>query len=204
VSNQVCNPDGRSFGSCDCVFPRDGGGSSLPDASGDDAGAFSPTRVASALAQCNLPHGPPVAVSTGNDVAAQATGAWLLCTTESNAVATLLSPGLVLDSDGQWHRLVEDGNGGLTAATGVQGQGPWSAFCEASSTITNSQPCVFGGLPYVYLRIETLGNDSSPSGCLVAPAAFESSPRRMFIVDEQDLYCSIQSTGTYDFWLVPL
>jgi hypothetical protein len=111
---------------------------------------------------------------------------------------------LVLDSGGQWHRLVDDGNGGLTAATGVQGQGPWSAFCEASSDITNSQSCVFGGLPDVYLRIETLAHDSSPTGCLVAPAAFESSPRRMFVVNQQDLYCDINFTGTYDFWLVPL
>jgi hypothetical protein len=145
-----------------------------------------------------------VTVSTGNDVVAQATGAWLLCPAESSAIATLLSPGLVLGSDGQSYRLVDDGNGGLTAATGVQGQGPWLAFCEASSTITNSQTCIFSGLPDIYLRIETLGNDSSPSGCLVAPAAFESSPRRMFIVDQQDLYCDANLTDTYDFWLVPL
>ncbi|HTB57549.1 MAG TPA: hypothetical protein VLC06_06725 [Polyangia bacterium] len=143
-------------------------------------------------------------ISTGNDVVAQATGAWLLCPPESSAIATLLSPGLVLGSEGRWYRLVDDGNGGLTAATGVQGQGPWSAFCEASSTITNSQTCIFSGLPDIYLQIETLGNDSSPSGCLVAPAAFESSPRRMFIVDQQDLYCDVNLTDTYDFWLVPL
>ena len=143
-------------------------------------------------------------LSTGNDVVAQATGAWLLCPTESSAIATLLSPGLVLGPEGRWYRLVDDGSGGLTTATGVQGQGPWSAFCEASSDITNSQTCIFGGLPDLYLRIETLGNDSSPAGCLVAPAAFESSPRRMFIVDQQDLYCDVNFTGTYDFWLVPL
>ena len=196
VSNQVCDADGRSFGPCVCASPADGGG--------DDAGAFSSTRVASALAQCNLPHGPPVTVSTGNDVVAQATGAWLLCPVESSAIATLLSPGFVLGSGGRWYRLVDDGNGGLTAATGVQGQGPWSAFCEASSDITNSQTCIFSGLPDLYLRIDTLANDSSPSGCLVAPAAFESSPRRMFIVDQQDLYCDINLTDTYDFWLVPL
>jgi hypothetical protein len=59
-------------------------------------------------------------------------------------------------------------------------------------------------LPDLYLSIQTLGNDRSPSGCLVAPAAFESSPRRMFIVDQPDLYCDVQTTGTYDFWLVPL
>ena len=136
VSNQVCNADGRSFGPCVCASPADGGGTvgvNPGDGGGDDAGAFSSTRVASALAQCNLPHGPPVTVSTGNDVVAQATGAWLLCPAESSAIATLLSPGFVLGSGGQWYRLVDDGNGGLTAATGVQGQGPWSAFCEASS-----------------------------------------------------------------------
>lgn len=207
VSNQVCNADGRSFGPCACASPADGGGIvgvSPGDGGGEEAGAFSSTRVAAALAQCNLPHGPPVTVSTGNDVVAQATGAWLLCPTESSAIAALLSPGLVLGSEGQWYRLVDDGNGGLTAAMGVQGQGPWSAFCEASSSITNSQTCIFSGLPDIYLRIETLGNDSSPSGCLVAPAAFESSPRRMFMVDQQDLYCDANSTGTYDFWLVPL
>lgn len=207
VSNQVCNADGRAFGPCACATLADGGGTvgvSPGDAGRDDAGAFSSTRVASALAQCKLPHGPPVTVSTGDEVLAQATGPWLLCPAESSATATLLSPGFVLNSNGQWSRLVDDGNGGLTAATGVQGQGPWSVFCEASSTITNSQTCVFGGLPDIYLRIETLGNDTSASGCLVAPAAFESSPRRMFIVDHQDLYCDVNSTGTYDFWLVPL
>ena len=207
VSNQVCNTDGRSFGACVCASPADGGepvGVTPRDAGRNDAGAFSSTRVASALAQCTLPHGPPVTVSTGNDVLEQATGAWILCPPESSAIETLLSPGLVLESDGQWYRLVDDGNGGLTAATGVQGQGPWSVFCGASSTITNSQTCIFGGLPNIYLRIQTLGNDSSPRGCLVAPAAFESSPRRMLIVDEQALYCDVNSTGTYNFWLVPL
>jgi hypothetical protein len=207
VSNQVCDADGRSFGPCACASPADGGGTvgvSPGDGGGDDAGAFSSTRVASALAQCNRPHGPPVTISTGNDVVALATGAWLLCPAESSAIATLLSPGFVLGPGGQWYRLVDDGNGGLTAATGVQSQGPWSAFCEAASTITNAQTCIFSGLPDLYLRIETLGNDSTPSGCLVAPAAFESSPRRMFIVDQQDLYCDVNLTDTYDFWLVPL
>ena len=204
VSNQVCNADGRSFGPCVCASPADDAGTIGVSPGDGGAGAFSSTRVASALAQCSLPHGPPVTLSTGSDVVAQATGAWLLCPTESSAIATLLSPGLVLGPEGQWYRLVDDGNGGLTTATGVQGQGPWSAFCEASSTITNSQTCIFGGLPDIYLRIETLGNDSTPGGCLVAPAAFESSPRRMFIVDQPDLYCDVNLTGTYDFWLVPL
>jgi hypothetical protein len=204
VSNQLCNADGRSFGPCECASVADAGRSLPPDAGGNDASAFSPSRVAAARAQCDLPHGPPVAISTANDLVAHATGAWLLCATESNAVTTLLSPGLVLDPGGQFHRLIDAGNGGFTAATGLEGQGPWSAFCGASSTITNSQTCIFGGLPDLYLSIETLGNDRSPSGCLVAPAAFESSPRRMFIVDQPDLYCSIQSTGTYNFWLVPL
>ena len=93
------------------------------------------------------------------------------------STATLLSPGLVLDSNGQWSRLVDDGNGGLTAATGVQGQGPWSAFCEASSAITNSQTCVFGGLPDLYLRIETLGNDRAQVA--VWWLRLRSSPRRV-------------------------
>ena len=73
-----------------------------------------------------------------------------------------------------------------------------------SSTITNSQTCIFGGLPDLYFSIKTLGNDPSPNGCLVAPAAFESSPRRMFIVDLPALYFDVQTTGTSNDWLVPL
>jgi hypothetical protein len=181
-----------------------GGDVLQPAGGGNDGGSFSSTVVAAALAQCSLPHGPPVALSTGNDVVAQVTGAWIVCPAESDAVSALPSPGLILEPDGTWYRLVDDGDGGLVTGTGVQDQGPWSAFCEASSTISNDQTCVYGGLPDLYVSIKTLGNDTSPMGCLVAPTAFESSPRRMYIVDQPGSYCSANSTGTYHFWLVPL
>ena len=41
-------------------------------------------------------------------------------------------------------------------------------------------------------------------GCLIAEPAFESSPTRMYMVDQPDYYCGVNFPGTYDFWFVPL
>lgn len=47
-----------------------------------------------------------------------------------------------LAPDGTWTRLVLDGSGSgaLVLGKGLQDQGEWEAFCEASSDISSSQP----------------------------------------------------------------
>ncbi len=177
---------------------------------GGDAGVFSAPQVQAALAQCNLPHGPAVSVSSADDEQALLTGAWVLCPpgdagADAGAVVTVFSPGMRLSADGTWTRFLSDGDGGLTLGAGVQNQGQWSAFCEASSSIPNSQPCIFGGQSDVDVSIHSTSQDTSTVGCFGGPISFESTPRRMFVVDDPQLYCDVNSSlGTFDLWMVGL
>jgi len=174
---------------------------------GGDAGAFSASQVQAALAHCNDPHGPPVNVSDGNDEEALLVGAWALCP-EGDAgpgVQTVFSPGMILAPGSAWTRLASDGDGGLVASRGLQNQGQWQAGCEASSDITNSQPCIFGGTSDVTVGIQAASRDTSALGCYGGPISFESSPRRMYVVDSPAVSCDVNwDGGTFDLWLVPL
>ena len=171
---------------------------------GANASAFSAAQVQAALANCDSPHGPAVQVTDSNDERALLAGAWVLCPGGSD-IPAVFSPGMILAPGGAWTRLVSDGSGGLVATTGVQNQGVWLAFCEASSDITSDQRCIFGDSSDVNVRINAVGDDGSPFTCFGGPMSFESSPRRMFVV-ESALYCPPGSwdSGTFDLWLVPL
>jgi len=171
---------------------------------GADAGAFSASQVQAALAECDAPHGPPVSVTDGNDEAALLAGAWVVCPGGPN-VDTVFSPGMILTPGGVWTRLDSDGDGGLVASQGLQDQGQWAAFCEASTGIPNDQSCVFAGAPDVDVKISAASRDLSTVGCYGGPISFESSPRRMYVVDFPALYCDVHwDGGTFDLWLVPL
>jgi len=67
------------------------------------------------------------------------------------------------------------------AARGVQNRGQWQAGCEASSDITNSQPCIFGGTSDVIVGTQAASRDTSTLGCY-----------------------GNSDAGTFDLWLVPL
>ncbi len=184
---------------------------------GGDAGAFSASQVQAALAlTANDAHGSPVNVSDGNDEAALLVGAWVLCPTEADGgddggdgganVQTVFSPGMILAPGGAWTRLASDGHGGLVAARGVQNQGQWQAGCEASSDITNS--CALQSRRHVGRHRRHSGaasRDMSTLGCYGGAMSFESSPRRMYVVDSPADTCDVNSdAGTFDLWLVPL
>jgi hypothetical protein len=175
---------------------------------GGDAGAFSASQVQAALAHCNNPHGPPVNVTDGNDEEALLVGAWALCPPDGDAgpgVQTVFSPGMILAPGGAWTRLASDGHGGLVAARGLQNQGHWNAGCETSSDITNSQPCISGGTSNVVVGIQADSKDTSAAACYGGPISFESSPRRMYVVDFPAVSCDVNwDGGTFDLWLVPL
>jgi hypothetical protein len=161
--------------------------------------------VQAAHAQCNHPHGPAVQVTTGGDFQQLHPGAWVLCPGAPADVVTVFSPGAIFGSGGDWTRLGGDASGGLTSTQGVQNQGHWYAYCEASTGIPNSQPCVFGGEEDVHVRIQAVSQGTGTDACYGGPITFESSPRRMYVVDYPPLYCDQRTTlGTFYLWLVPL
>ncbi|HEX8791047.1 MAG TPA: hypothetical protein VF765_08835 [Polyangiaceae bacterium] len=171
---------------------------------GGDAGAFTASQVQAALAHCDDPHGPAVDVTDGNDEEALLVGAWVLCP-GGPQVPTVFSPGMILTPGGAWRRLAWDADGKLVAPQGVQDQGQWRAGCEASSDIANDQPCVYGGTSDVTVGIQAASRDTSTPGCYGGAISFESSPRRMYVVDFPALYCDVNwDGGTFDVWLVPL
>jgi hypothetical protein len=150
--------------------------------------SFSAAQLQAALATCDLPHGPAVATATEAEVNAQIVGAWLPCP-PGDPGGSVYSPGLILSANGQWTRLISDGDGGLVAGMGVQNQGQWS---EPSEDVCG---CVSPYAPPVQLNV----NDSSGSSCSETMASFELSPRRMYVIDH-----ACDSDGTTNVWLVPL
>jgi hypothetical protein len=203
-------------GGSDLVDDNDGGASGeggavlaqLEDAGlydpGAGASAFSAGAVQAALATCTEPHGPPVAITDGNDESALAAGAWVLCP-GGPSTPSVFSPGMILAPGGAWTQLMSDGDGGLVAVHGLQTQGTWAAFCEASTGIPNDQSCVFNDEADVNIVIQADSQDVSTDACYGGPVTFESSPRRMYVVDFPALYCDGNSTiPTFDLWLVPL
>jgi hypothetical protein len=188
----------------------DGGGSDTEGGAGHEAGdagkaaeagtdgSFTASQVQAALAQCNLPHGLSVAVPSVASEDGLLAGAWLLC--GSGPVATVFSPGIVLSPGGAFARLASTSDGGLAAASGLDNQGTWTASCEESSSISGTQPC-----PGVVVSIRGSTDDVGPEACFGGPINFESSPTRMYAVDDPSEWCDVSSTlGTFDLWLVPL
>jgi hypothetical protein len=129
--------------------------------------AFTAAQVAAAQAACNAPHGTVDSYSTIDGLVTRATGAWYLCTGGTPFDTTDSSA--VFGADGQWHRLVSDGSGGLTMSLGVQDSGTYtpaplndaSAECDPTSCLVTYH-----------------GDDGAITQFNLS---FESGPRRMLM-----------------------
>jgi hypothetical protein len=204
LDHQPC-PCAPGF-SCDvsqnvCVANDNGsdGGPSVPS-------TFSADAIQAALANCSLPHGPPVAtVITPNDAKATLIGAWVLCPPSTALPQTIFTPGIRLEANGNFEILTPDGNGGLVAGVGLLSQGTWGTSCyNVDTTIVHdaaNKACP-GTSPWgLWADAHTVGGDDSLANCFVGPISFETSPTRAYII-EPGGYCG--SDVNLDFWLVPL
>jgi hypothetical protein len=214
--------------SCDpttnlCISNGDGGGAGAPASDigtggtndggrgaagngGSSPELFTAQQVQAALANCDLPHGPPVTIANSNDLKTRVAGAWLVCpASAAGETHTLFSQGIQLEANGRFEVLTPTAEGGLQAGVGVLSQGQWSTFCEQSSTIGGADPCPGVGYDGALVSAQVAGGDKSPTGCFVGPFSFESSPTRAYVLDWPQLYCSVSYTGDpFNFWLVPL
>ncbi|HMF41989.1 MAG TPA: hypothetical protein VKQ32_15050 [Polyangia bacterium] len=158
----------------ECACPETGGG-------GSDAGPFEPAPysaadVQSALAQCDLPHGPAASPATYADKKALMLGAWIECPPPPQSM-TVFDPAIAFRSDGALRRYVSDGNGGLVAGSGADDEGTFDPS---------------GGLQVGGGGVNPLNFDG--------PLTLETAPSRMLA-----LYQSIDpSTPSFDVWLVRL
>lgn len=167
------------------------------------ADSFTAARVQAAQARCNASHGSVIDVYTRGDVNGLVVGSWLLCApTGTDAEGTMFSPGVTVLPDGNWVRLLPDGNGGLVRGSGVQNQGSWQSNCATFGPASDTDPC---GKDSVDLQLGTVGGDLTPSGCAGGAISFEDGPRRMYYVDDPGEWCTTQYAGpAMDLWLVPL
>jgi hypothetical protein len=212
-------PDSGGGGGDDGEGGGGGGGSGSGGGLGGQGSTFTAAQVQAALASCSSPHGPAVMpTSTMNQQAAILQGAWVLCPPPSgDQVDTVFSPGMVMSAStgldsygsptGTWTRLTDDGQGGfsptggdagLAETAGIESQGTWSISCDVSPTDPNAS-C--GGIT---VHISDDSGDSSPLSCFGGTLSFESSPTRMYVVDQQDEWCDVNSGFSADLWLVPL
>ena len=200
--------DGRGLGTGGSAGVGGGGGGG-----GSGGGASTPTHftgpeVQSALANCELAHGPPVTIDTANEEDAHLIGTWLRCPSPANAGAdTMFASAIQFHADGAFNTMTASDDGGLEIGTGFQSQGRWSAFCEMSSDIKNSEPCHGGGVYYystIYVGIHVAGGGDNRATCAVGPIAFESSPTRAYVVDYPGWCDANEGSTTIEFWIVPL
>jgi hypothetical protein len=167
------------------------------------ADSFTASQVQAAQANCDTAHGPAIHIDTPRDAKELLVGSWFLCASAgSEAAGTMFAPGITLTPDGNWSRLLPDGNGGLVRGAGVQNEGSWTVWCYESGSHSDTAPCGRSG---VSIRVVTVGGDETPAGCAGGLVSFEDAPRRMYIPDELGLSCNAQyGTKTIDIWLVPL
>jgi hypothetical protein len=187
---------------------RSGGGGVGGDRGASYPTQFTPTEVQAALAGCDLPHGSPVNLDTADEEAAHLVGSWIVCPVPPNAAAqTMFGPAIQFRADGTFNTLVPTDDGGLQLGTGLARQGKWSAFCEMSSDIENSEPCHGGGVYYysaIYVWVHLASGNDNRAGCAVGPVAFETSPTRAYVVDYPGWCDADEGSTTLDFWMVPL
>jgi hypothetical protein len=171
--------------------------------SGAPAASFAPLSVQAAEVRCGQPHGLAVATSAQTDAKALLVGSWFLCSPSSTGAAgTLFWPGISLEPDGQWYRLVSDGSGGLVRGAGVQNQGTWAVQCQGQAPFPAGDPCPGAKIT---IKLVADGGDTDPSGCGGGPISFENAPVRMYIPDQPMEWCSAQDPSvTIDLWFVPL
>lgn len=205
--------DGQGLGTGGAASAGGGGGLGAGGDGGSGSAATTPTHftdseVQSALANCALPHGPPVNIDTGNEESAQLVGTWLICPSPANTGAdTMFAPAIQFRADGTFNTMTASSDGGLELGTGFQNQGKWSAFCEMSSDIANSQPCHGGGVYYystISVWVHVAGGGENRATCAVGPIAFESSPTRAYVVDYPGWCDANEGSTTIEFWMVPL
>jgi hypothetical protein len=119
----------------------------------------------------------------------------------------MFGPAIQFHADGTFDTMVASDDGGLQSGTGLQRQGKWSAFCEMSSDIKNSEPCHGGGVYYystIYVWLHTAGGGDTRASCAVGPISFESSPTRAYVVDYPGWCSGSEGSTTLEFWMVPL
>jgi hypothetical protein len=135
--------------------------------------AYSADELQTALAQCELPHGPVASSPTYGAKRAFMLGAWIGC---PPSVPSVFSPAIVFLSNGTWQHLLSDGNGGLVIGYGVENQGtyqfPWPDT-ESTATQAGTEN------PYVDVRAATSGWGATDY-CSCA-LTLESSPSRIHV-----------------------
>ncbi len=178
----ICVPNGSPVG--------DGG--ILADGAiiyGNDGGTGAPATYSSAdvqtaLAQCDLPHGPALAPTSYGDKRALMVGSWIDCLSSDQ---TVYAPALAFAPDGTWQRYLSDGNGGLAIAYGVKNQGNYT-FPYPDGHATD-------GNPYVTVSADSF--DSTPDAFGDGPLTLETSPNRIHAV-------ITYLDQTIEIWLVRL
>ena len=90
------------------------GGSGAVGTGGSGPTLFTAAQVQSALANCDLPHGPAVTINNSDDVKARVIGTWLLCTaTAAGEPTTRFAPGIQFEPDGSFEVLTPHGRWGI-------------------------------------------------------------------------------------------
>ena len=174
-----------SFGVSGCLGPC-----ACPNTGGSDAGPFVPssysaTDVQTALATCELPHGPVVHPATYRDKRALLVGAWVECPPPS---ATIFHPAIAFRSDGAWRHLMADASGGLVPDD-HPGDGGTYSFLLVDDAPTNGNADV---------TVTTGGGSPTPETFSNGPTVFESSPTRLYVA-----FPSLDA-APIEVWLVPL
>jgi hypothetical protein len=166
-----------------CVDAGGSGAGGAGTAGSPDAGAggasglpsYAAADVQAALAQCDLPHGPPVSSATYGDKRALMLGAWIEC---PPTPATVFYPAIVFAVDGTWQHLLSDGNGGLAPGFGVQNQGNYSfPFPDTEPTTNNN-----AGVENPYVTVSAASFDFAPAGFSDGPMTLETSPSRIHVI----------------------
>jgi len=169
---------------------------------------FTADEVQAALANCGLPHGSPVVLSTPNDEKAALIGAWALCPPSMTLPQTIFTPGIRFEANGNFESLTPDGAGGLVAGVGLLSQGTWTTYCYNVDTSlvhdAANQPCQ-GTSPYgLGAQAHTVGGDDNLANCFVGPVSFETSPARAYVIDGTGVCGGPDANVNIELWLVPL
>lgn len=110
----------------------------------------------------------------------------------------MFAPAIWFGANGAFQTLASNADGGLDPEPGVRSQGTWTTGCDVSSG--PSDPC-----SNIVVQVHTAAGDQNPSGCFGGAISFETSPRRMYVLDSPKEWCSAASdVDDFDMWLVPL
>jgi hypothetical protein len=93
---------------------------------------FDAASVAAARATCNAAHGPVDPYQGPAELAQRLAGSWLHCDPNTRYEGPSSWPAVEFTADGLVDVLIDDGSGGLIAGMGVDNQGTWSLYTDAS------------------------------------------------------------------------